>query len=77
MQTPWLGLFGDLDKGIPVESVEELRTALGDAPVAGRHRPLPRRRSRVPLRRPRRATTPESAADAWQRALEWFDTHLG
>src|SRR5205807_745524 len=33
LQTPWLGLFGDLDKGISVESVEELRAALGAAPV--------------------------------------------
>ena len=33
LQTPWLGLFGDLDQGISIESVEDLRTALGDAPV--------------------------------------------
>ena len=25
LQTPWLGLFGDLDAGIPVEQVERLR----------------------------------------------------
>ena len=33
MQTPWLGLFGDLDGSIPVDDVEQLRTALADAPV--------------------------------------------
>src|SRR5579883_1025635 len=27
LQTPWLGLFGDLDKSIPVEDVEALRAA--------------------------------------------------
>src|SRR6185295_17922771 len=33
MDTPWLGLFGDLDQGIPVDDVEALRKALADAPV--------------------------------------------
>ena len=76
LQTPWLGLFGDLDKGIPVEGVEELRGALGDAPVAaeivryadaehGFHCDA------------RDAYHEESAGDAWQRTLGWFATHLG
>lgn len=34
MQSPWLGLFGDLDASIPVEQVEALRTATRDAAVA-------------------------------------------
>src|SRR4051812_39341453 len=34
LQTPWLGLFGDRDQGIPVEGVEELRGLVGGAPVA-------------------------------------------
>ena len=34
LKTPWLGLFGDQDSGIPVEDVEKLRGALGAAPVA-------------------------------------------
>src|SRR5437899_9898136 len=33
LETPWLGLFGDLDESIPVDDVEQLRTALGAAPV--------------------------------------------
>lgn len=76
LQTPWLGLFGDLDQGIPVEGVEELRRALGDAPVAaeviryadaehGFHCDA------------RDAYHQASATDAWERTLEWFDTHLG
>src|SRR6478609_12040972 len=32
MDTPWLGLFGDLDQGIPVDDVEQLRTAVAGAP---------------------------------------------
>ena len=31
LQTPWLGLFGDLDKGIPVADVETLRGAVATA----------------------------------------------
>jgi carboxymethylenebutenolidase len=76
LQTPWLGLFGDLDKGISVESVEELRAALGDAPVAadvvryadadhGFHCDA------------RGSYHAESAADGWRRTLEWFAGHLG
>jgi len=76
MATPWLGLFGDLDTGIPVEDVEELRSLLErDAtvdwdivryPDAGHgfncdQRPL--------YHEP-------SARDAWRRALQWFDAHL-
>jgi carboxymethylenebutenolidase len=33
LRTPWLGLYGDDDKGIPVEQVEALRAAAAPAPV--------------------------------------------
>jgi carboxymethylenebutenolidase len=33
LQTPWLGLYGDLDAHIPVEEVEQLRAAAATAPV--------------------------------------------
>jgi carboxymethylenebutenolidase len=76
LQTPWLGLFGDLDQGIPIEGVEELRGGLGAADVVaevvryadaghGFHCDA------------RDAYHQESATDAWQRTLQWFDTHLG
>lgn len=75
LQTPWLGLFGDLDTGIRIESVEALRTALADAPV-----------DTAVVRYPdaghgfhcdaRASYHAESAADGWRRALEWFSTHL-
>lgn len=75
LQTPWLGLFGDLDGMIPVDGVEELRTLAAQAPVAtevvryadadhGFHcdeRP---------------SYNPEASADAWARTLEWFGVHL-
>ncbi len=33
LDTPWIGFYGDLDKGIPVEQVEALRAAVSTAPV--------------------------------------------
>jgi carboxymethylenebutenolidase len=75
LQSPWLGLFGDLDKGIPVEDVEALRAA---APGAS-----------VPTEIVRNADADHgfncndrdsyhepSATDAWARTLAWFDQRL-
>ena len=76
MQTPWLGFFGDQDQSIPVEDVEQLRTALESAPVdteivryadAGHGF----NRDVSPD-----AYVPGAAADAWRRMLAWYDEHL-
>jgi carboxymethylenebutenolidase len=75
LKTPWLGLFGDRDKSIPVDDVEALRTALTEAPVDsevvryadaehGFHCDV------------RPAFDAEAAADAWNRTLAWFDARL-
>jgi carboxymethylenebutenolidase len=75
LSTPWLGLYGDKDRSIPVDDVEALRAAAGRAPVDtdlvryaeaghGFHCDV-------------RADYHEaSATDAWARALAWFDAHL-
>ena len=76
LQTPWLGLFGDLDQGISIESVEDLRTALGDAPVPADIVRYPDAEHGFHCDA-RESYHAESAADGWQRALEWFRTHLG
>jgi carboxymethylenebutenolidase len=76
LRTPWLGLYGDLDKGIPPEQVEELRSAAAGAPV--------------PTDVVRYADADHgfncndrpavynltAARDAWARTLAWFDTYL-
>jgi carboxymethylenebutenolidase len=76
LRTPWLGLYGDLDKGIPVEQVEALRAAAAAA--------------KVPTEVVRYADADHGfncdarpavyntsvAADAWGRALAWFDAYL-
>jgi carboxymethylenebutenolidase len=76
LQAAWLGLFGDLDKGIPFADVELLRTATQSASVptdivryaAADHGFLCDERAAV--------YEPAAAADAWQRTTTWFDTHL-
>jgi carboxymethylenebutenolidase len=76
LQTPWLGLFGDEDQGIPVEQVEALRRAVAAVPVdaeivryagAGHGFHCDQRPD----------YHPEAAQDAWKRALAWFEEHLG
>ena len=75
LQTPWLGLFGDLDQGIPIDDVEALRAAAATAPVdtevvryaeAGHGFNCDQRDS---YHQP-------SATDAWARMLAWFGQHL-
>jgi carboxymethylenebutenolidase len=76
IETPWLGLFGDLDESIPVDDVEVLRSALDEHaavewdvvryPYAGHGFHCDQRPSYHEA----------SARDAWHRALGWFDSHL-
>lgn len=75
LQTPWLGLFGDLDQGIPVEGVEQLRADMASATV-------PTDVVRYPDAAhgfhcdERESYHEPSATDAWDRTLAWFDTYL-
>lgn len=75
LRTPWLGLFGDRDKSIPVDEVEQLRSAASSAPVPtevvryanaehGFHCDA------------RPSYDQQSAGDAWSRTLDWFGRHL-
>ncbi|MBB5958889.1 carboxymethylenebutenolidase [Saccharothrix tamanrassetensis] len=66
---PWLGLYGDDDEKIPFSDVEKLRDAAADAPVATDV-------VRFEHTSHRFDTRPEASAEAWQRALNWFDSHL-
>jgi len=75
LEAPWLGLYGDLDTGIPVDDVEALRVAVSlvDVPTeivryadAGHGFNCDRRTS----------YHTGSATDAWARMLAWFDQYL-
>lgn len=72
---PWLGLYGDLDQGIPVDGVEQLREAAAGSgqttgivryPEAGHGFHCDQRVS----------FESKSAEDAWARTLAWFNEHL-
>jgi carboxymethylenebutenolidase len=75
LQTPWLGLFGDEDAMIPTDGVEDLRSQMQESPV-----------TTDVVRYPdaghgfhcdaRESYHEASAKDGWNRALDWFSTHL-
>jgi len=76
LQTPWLGMFGDLDESIPINEVDALRDAAARASV-------PTEVVRYPdathgFHCDARSSYHESSAkDAWKRTLEWLDQHMG
>ena len=76
LQTPWLGLFGDLDRGIPYDDLEVLKIAGGEAKADieivryadadhGFH--CPERQA---------VFHQESSDDAWKRTIAYLDSHL-
>jgi carboxymethylenebutenolidase len=76
MHTPWLGFFGDRDKSIPVDDVEALRARL-DAETEVPHEVVRYASAGHGFFCDRRDSYHgESAADAWPRALAWFEAHL-
>lgn len=75
LQTPWLGLYGDKDQGIPVDDVEALRAAVAGAPVEAEIVRYPE--AGHGFHCDRRADYHEaSATDAWSRTLAWFGKYL-
>ena len=75
LRAPWLGLFGDLDEGIPVDEVERLRAAAvssGQATEVVRYADAGHGfhcDQRESYHEP-------SARDAWVRTIAFFDEHL-
>jgi carboxymethylenebutenolidase len=76
LRSPWLGLYGDQDQGIPVDQVEALAAAVAEVEVeteivryedAGHGFQCDARPG---------SYEPGAAADGWARTLAWFDTHL-
>jgi carboxymethylenebutenolidase len=76
LATPWLGLFGDKDAGIPVEDVEQLRATL-DRETKVAHEIVRYPGAEHGFHCDQRPSYQETAAkDGWKRALEWFRRHL-
>jgi carboxymethylenebutenolidase len=75
LQTPWLGLYGDQDTGIPSDDVEQLRAVTDALPVDTAIVRYPH--AEHGFNCDDRASYHEvSAKDAWARTLEWFGAHL-
>jgi carboxymethylenebutenolidase len=75
LKTPWLGLFGDRDTGIPTDDVERLRGALEAATVDAEIVRYPDAEHGFNCD-VRPSYNAEAATDGWSRTLDWFDSHL-
>ena len=76
MKTPWLGLFGDLDKGISVDDVEQLRAALKAAPVVTEIVRYTNAGHGFHCDARPESYQADAAADGWKRTLAWFKENL-
>jgi carboxymethylenebutenolidase len=71
LRAPWLGLYGDQDKGIPVEEVEQLAAAAATAEVRTEVERYPAAGHGF-HRDGSDAYVEAAASDAWMRTLDWF-----
>jgi carboxymethylenebutenolidase len=78
VQTPWLGHFGDLDKGIPVEDVEMLRAAMDkDCPVPHALYRYADADHGFHCNDRHAVYNAAAAEQAWGRTLDWLTTYIG
>jgi carboxymethylenebutenolidase len=76
LATPWLGLFGDADGGIPIPDVEQLRETL-DRETTVAHEIVRYPGAEHGFHCDRRSSYQEAAAtDGWKRTLDWLRRHL-
>jgi carboxymethylenebutenolidase len=76
LRTPWLGLYGDRDKGIPVEQVEQLRTAAALAPVPTRIERYAKAKHAFFNDQRAASYDKEAAEAAWPLVLSWLRMNL-
>jgi carboxymethylenebutenolidase len=76
LQTPWLGLYGDLDQGIPIDQVEQLRQAVAGLKVPTEIVRYAEANHGFNCNDRPAAFNQAAAADGWQRTLAWFDRHV-
>ena len=76
LESPWLGLYGDLDQGISVDEVEALRRVTDAATVATEIVRYPEAGHGFNCEDRPEAYHEPSATDAWRRTLAWFATHV-
>lgn len=76
LQAPWIGLYGDLDKGIPPEQVEQLREKLLTGHVPFELHRYPDADHGFHCDDRPAVFSPADAADAAERTYRFFDEHL-
>ena len=74
LHAPVLGLYGEADQGIPVASVEQMRTALKEAGKPAEIIVYPDTPHAF-FADYRPSFRKDQAADGWKRLLAWFKTH--
>jgi carboxymethylenebutenolidase len=74
--TPWLGLYGGQDQGIPVEQAEALRTAAHKASVPTELVLYPEAQHGFHCDARPAAYNADAAKDAWARTLDWLAENL-
>ena len=75
LQSPWLGLYGDRDQGIPIEDVEQLRELAAACSVPSDVVRYPNGLHGFNCNDRPAVFDPGIAADARARMLAWFDRH--
>ncbi|MFP4440443.1 MAG: dienelactone hydrolase family protein [Chloroflexaceae bacterium] len=75
VQVPVLGLYGAEDQGIPVDEVRQMQSALEEAGVKNEFQVYPGA-GHAFFNDTRDSYAADAAADAWERTLAWFRTHL-
>ena len=76
LRTPWHGFFGDQDKGIPVDEVEQLLAKTQTASVDTRIARYPDAEHGFHCDDRPAVFNERAAHDAWSKTLDWFDTHV-
>lgn len=75
--TPWLGLYGEADEGIPMDDVDALRSAAGAAKVPTEVISYPGAQHGFHCDDRPAVFDVVAAAAAWERTLDWFAAYLG
>lgn len=73
---PWLGLYGDKDRSISIDEVERLRTTVAATGLPTGVVRYANAGHAFALDPAAPQYVADAAADAWARALSWFDAHL-
>jgi len=77
LQTPWLGLYGDLDQGIPSADVDQLRDVAAGARVPTEIVQYPDADHGFNCNDRPAVFNATAAAAAWERMLQWFERYVG